>query len=166
MISNFLWPKMDDMDTDNMWFQQMDGAMCHTPHAMMDILHERFEGMVISRGGHVNWPSRSCDLTPLDFFLWGRSYLKSQIYMNKSQTIDAFKVNITNAIQQIQPELFQRESHRKLDRPNTCHQAAADIWALYSILNVIKYSNKKKLSRYLIHNLFYLQIKRPYWKII
>jgi len=48
MISNFLWPKMDD--TDNIWFQQ-DGATCHTPHAMMDILHERFEGMVISHGG-------------------------------------------------------------------------------------------------------------------
>ena len=27
MINNFLWPKMDDMDTDNMWFQQ-DGATC------------------------------------------------------------------------------------------------------------------------------------------
>jgi len=45
MISNFLWPKMDDMDTDNMWFQQ-DGATCHIPHATMDILHERFEGIV------------------------------------------------------------------------------------------------------------------------
>jgi len=52
MISNFLWYKMDDMDTDNMWFQQ-DGATCHT-HATMDILHERFEGMIISRGGDVN----------------------------------------------------------------------------------------------------------------
>jgi len=65
----------------------------------MDILHERFEDMVISRGGDVNWPPRSCDLTPLDFFLWG--YFKSQIYTNKPQTIDTLKVNITNAIQQI-----------------------------------------------------------------
>jgi len=64
MISNFLWPDdMDDMDTDNMWFQQ-DGATCHTPHATMDILHERFESMVISRGGDVNWSPRSCHLTP------------------------------------------------------------------------------------------------------
>ena len=87
MISNFLWPKIDDMDTDNMWFQQ-DGATCHTPHATMDILHKRFEGMVISRGD-VNWLPRSCDLTPLDFFLWG--YLKSQVYTNKPQTIEALK---------------------------------------------------------------------------
>jgi len=66
MIRNFLWLKMDDMDTDNMWFQQ-DDATCHTPHATMNILHERFEGMVISRDGDVNWPPS--DLTPLDFFL-------------------------------------------------------------------------------------------------
>jgi len=76
----------------------------------MDILHERFEGMVISRGGDVNWPPRSCDLTPLDFFLWG--YLKSQIYTNKPQTIDALKVNIINAIQQIQSDLDARKSSK------------------------------------------------------
>ena len=31
-LSNFLWPKMDDMDTDNMWFQQ-NGATCHDEHS-------------------------------------------------------------------------------------------------------------------------------------
>ena len=72
----------------------------------MDILHERFENMVISRGSDVNWSPRLYDLTPLDFFHWG--YLKSQIYTNKPQTIDALKVNITNAIQQIQPDLYEK----------------------------------------------------------
>jgi len=62
--------------------------------------------MVTSRGGDMNWSPRSCDLTPLDFFLWG--YLKSQVYTNKSQTIDALKVNITNVIQQIQPDLYEK----------------------------------------------------------
>jgi len=69
IISNIL-PKMDNMDTDNMRFQQ-DGATCYTSHATIDILHERFKGMVISRGGDMNWPLRSCDLMSLDFFLWG-----------------------------------------------------------------------------------------------
>ena len=78
MIS-FLWPKMDDMDTDNMWFQQ-DGAICHTPHATMDILHKQFEDMVISRGSDVNWPPRSCDLTPF--------YLKSSILNRRSIRIN------------------------------------------------------------------------------
>ena len=85
-----------------MWFQQ-DGATCHTPDATMHILQERFEGRVISRRGDVNWPTRSCDLAPLDFFLWG--FLKSQVYANKLQSIDAIKVNITKAIVQIQPDM-------------------------------------------------------------
>lgn len=41
------------MDVDNMWFQQ-DDTMCHTTKATFDILHEKFEGMGISRRGDVN----------------------------------------------------------------------------------------------------------------
>lgn len=105
MITNFLWPELDDMDTNNMWFQQ-DGATCHTAEDTLDILHNRFEGMVISRRGDVNWPPRSCDLTPLDFFLWG--FLKSQVYADKPLNTAALKANITHAIGQIQPDLCAR----------------------------------------------------------
>ncbi|EFN75581.1 hypothetical protein EAI_08637, partial [Harpegnathos saltator] len=104
MITNFFWPKLNDMDVD-MWFQQ-DGATCHTADATVDILHERFEGMVISRRGDVNWAPCSCDLTPLDFLLWG--FLKSQVYANKPQPTDALKVNIIQVIAQIQPDLCDR----------------------------------------------------------
>lgn len=55
MITNFFSPELDD-------------AIYHTAHATLDILCEQFEGMVL-RGGDVNWPLRSCDLNPLDFFL-------------------------------------------------------------------------------------------------
>ncbi|KYM87989.1 hypothetical protein ALC53_03207 [Atta colombica] len=55
----------------------------------------------VNKTGH-----RDRDLTPLDFFLWG--YLKSQVYTNKPQTIDALKVNIINVIQQIQPDLCEK----------------------------------------------------------
>lgn len=69
MIINRFWPKLDDMDTDGMWFQQ-NGATCHTTHATLKGLHERSRGMIISRGVNLNWPPRSSELTPLDFFLW------------------------------------------------------------------------------------------------
>lgn len=39
--------------------------MCHTADTTMDILHQRFPGIVISRS-YV--PPRSRDLTLLDFF--------------------------------------------------------------------------------------------------
>ena len=82
------------------------GIISHTADATMDILHERFQGMVISRRGDVNWPPRSCNLTPLDLFLW--CFLKLQVYANKPQSTDVLKVNITNAITQIQPDLCGR----------------------------------------------------------
>ena len=74
-----------------MWFQQ-DDATCHTPHATIDLLREKFKGSTISRNSDLEWPPRSYDLTPLHFFLCG--YLKLFIYANKSAAIDALKLNI------------------------------------------------------------------------
>ncbi|CAI6371226.1 unnamed protein product [Macrosiphum euphorbiae] len=119
MINNFFWPKLYDMDTEDMWFQQ-DGATCHTARATMDILRERFEGMVISRNGDINWPPRSCDLTPLDFFLWG--YLKSHVHANKP-TINLCPQSQHNQHHQANSTRFMQQSDRKLDHPNTCHQS-------------------------------------------
>jgi hypothetical protein len=36
---------------------------------LMDLLKERFEDRIISRGAGVNWPARSCDLTLWIFFV-------------------------------------------------------------------------------------------------
>lgn len=92
MITDFLWPEIEDMDLDDMWFQQ-DGATCHTANETITLLRDKFNDRVISRCGDVNWPPRSCDLTPLDFFLWG--YLKEKVYVNKPRTIQELKDEIT-----------------------------------------------------------------------
>lgn len=54
MINNFLLHKLNYMDTVNMWFEK-DGTMCHTAHAIMDILRERFDDMAILHSGDMNW---------------------------------------------------------------------------------------------------------------
>ncbi|GFU94970.1 hypothetical protein TNCV_333061 [Trichonephila clavipes] len=51
---------------------------------------------LISRFGPVNWPPRSCDLTPLDYFLWG--YVKPLVYADKPQTLDHLEDNIRRVI--------------------------------------------------------------------
>ena len=99
MINNFLWTKLEAMDTEDLWFQQ-DGATCHTALATMTLIHQRFEGRVISRGGNVDGPQRSCDITPLDYFLWG--YFRSRVFTNKPESFDDLKVNIADIIQKIQ----------------------------------------------------------------
>lgn len=56
----------------------------HTGHATLDILHEQFQGMVISRGD-VKWPACSFDLTPLDFSCGVFLSCKSMRINHKSQ---------------------------------------------------------------------------------
>ena len=69
MITQFFLPKLDDVA--NIWFQldPYHTATCHTANETIQLLHEIFPGRVLSRFGDQNWLPRSCDLTPLDFFL-------------------------------------------------------------------------------------------------
>ena len=52
---------------------------------------------IISRRADIVWPARSCDLTPLDYYLWFA--LKDKCYADKPETTDALKDNIRIAIQ-------------------------------------------------------------------
>ncbi|GFV85433.1 putative transposase [Trichonephila clavipes] len=100
MITNFFIPELNNHDVQELWFQQ-DGATCHTGRATIDLLKDTFGDRIISRFGPVNWPPRSCDLTPLDYFLWG--YVKSLVYADKPQTLDHLKDNIRRVIADIRP---------------------------------------------------------------
>ncbi|GFV27114.1 uncharacterized protein TNCV_4853511 [Trichonephila clavipes] len=70
MITNFFIPELNNYDVQELWFQQ-DGATCHTARATIDLLKDTFGDRLISRFGPVNWPLRSCDSTPLDYFFVG-----------------------------------------------------------------------------------------------
>ncbi|GFU08972.1 uncharacterized protein TNCV_1318471 [Trichonephila clavipes] len=88
-----------------LWFQQ-DGATCHTARATIDLLKDTFGDRLISRFGPVNWPTRSCDLTPQDSFLWG--YVKSLVYADKPQTLDHLEDNIHRVIADIRPQMLEK----------------------------------------------------------
>lgn len=105
MINEFLLPKIQDIGVADLWFQQ-DGATCHTANDTIALLRETFDENIISRRGPVNWPPRSCDLTPLDYFLWG--YVKSLVYVDKPETIEALEANITRAIRGIPADMLER----------------------------------------------------------
>ncbi|GFT09395.1 putative transposable element [Trichonephila clavipes] len=88
-----------------LWFQQ-DGATCHTARATIDLLKDTFGDRLLSRFGPVNWPPRSCDLTPLDYFLWG--YVKSLVYADKPQTLDHLEDNIRRVFADIRPQMLEK----------------------------------------------------------
>lgn len=50
MITEFLWPQLDGMDLEDMWYQQ-DGATSHTARETTELLQETFPDRVILHNG-------------------------------------------------------------------------------------------------------------------
>ncbi|GFX17801.1 uncharacterized protein TNCV_2292501 [Trichonephila clavipes] len=105
MITNFFIPELNNHDVQELWFQQ-DGATCHTARVLIYLLEDTFGDRLISRFGPVNWRPRSCDLTPLDYFLW--DYVKSLVYADKPQTLDHLEDNIRRVITDIRPQMLEK----------------------------------------------------------
>ena len=99
MLNKFLFTKIEDEDIGNIWFQQ-DGATCHTAEAILDVLSPVFVDRIINRRADGVWPPRSCNLTSLEYYLWGT--IKDKCCANKPENIDALKDNIREAIGEIQ----------------------------------------------------------------
>ncbi len=52
-------------------FHMHDGAPAHNAQITHEYLNHFFEDRYIANNGPFQWPARSPDLTPLDFFFWG-----------------------------------------------------------------------------------------------
>ena len=82
--------------------------------ATLDVLRPVFEDRIISRRANVVWPPRSCDLTPLDCYLWG--VVKDKCYADKPEAIDALIGNIREAIGKIQLHIIDNVVKNCTDR--------------------------------------------------
>ena len=116
-MNQFLFTKIEEEDIGTICFQQ-DGATCLTPEATPDILCPIFEDRLISRRTDVVSPPRSCDLTPLDYYLW--DVVKDKCYANQPETIDALKDYIREAIGEIQLHTIDNVLKNCTDRVGYC----------------------------------------------
>lgn len=87
----------------NMWIQ-LDGAPAHYSVIVRNYLNRKFPEKWIGRGGFAEWPPRSPDLTPMDFFKWG--YIKNIVYSSPPTTADDMKLRIKNAFSLITPNML------------------------------------------------------------
>ena len=99
LLNELLFTKIEEEDIGNIWFQQ-DGATGLTAETTLDVLSPVFEDRIIGRRADGVWPFRSCNLTPLDNYLWGA--VKDKGYAENPETIDALKDNIREAFGKIQ----------------------------------------------------------------
>jgi len=97
MLDDFVVPELRRLGISlrRVWFQQ-DGASPHTTGSVLTRLRQIFPGKVISKNGDVNWPPRSPDLSPLDFFLWG--HLKNTIYTQPVHSLGQLRARISASL--------------------------------------------------------------------
>ncbi|XP_024869057.1 uncharacterized protein LOC112452865, partial [Temnothorax curvispinosus] len=72
LLRNQIVPAIDNLfhgNIQNIWFQQ-DGAPPHYAVVVRQFLTDTFPNRWIGRRGEIEWPPRSPDLSPLDYFLW------------------------------------------------------------------------------------------------
>ncbi|PSN41594.1 hypothetical protein C0J52_17612 [Blattella germanica] len=56
---------------------------------------DNLQGHWIGRRKHIEFPPRSPDLTPIDFYLWGT--VKDEVYRRKPRTLEELRQEITAA---------------------------------------------------------------------
>lgn len=92
-----------NIPADTLWFQQ-DEAPPHFAQPVREYLNYVFANRWIGRRGEVEWPARSPDLSPLDFFLLG--HVKNEVYKEKPNDVEHLKDKITTVIRSITPEVI------------------------------------------------------------
>ncbi|EFA12088.1 hypothetical protein TcasGA2_TC011497 [Tribolium castaneum] len=96
-----LTPFIEELHDDELrqgLFQQ-DGATAHCTAETLDFLRMFFDDRIINRNTANDYPARSCDLTPCDFYLWPR--IKNSIFVTPIPTIDELRRRIQQKIHEI-----------------------------------------------------------------
>lgn len=107
----------------NVWFQQ-DGAPAHTANLTKDFINSHFQNRVISRGFLHEWPPRSPDLTPCDFFLWG--VVKDMVFCHGPFTsVSLMEDAIVAAFNVIRQQRMDHVLNAVLAVPNRMQQCIA-----------------------------------------
>lgn len=113
-ILRAFFEEVHDDELRDGYFMQ-DGASPHTAHETIEYLQKFYQNRLISRG---IWPPRSPDLTPPDFFLFG--HLKNTVYKNRLYTIEQLQATITDAIENITPDMLINVFENLKRRINIC----------------------------------------------
>lgn len=92
-----------------------DGAPPHFYRPVISYLNHNFPNRWIGRRGNLlEWPPRSPDLTPCDFFLWG--YVKEAVYQSHPQTLDELENRIRDAFEKVDERLCREVCSRVVEK--------------------------------------------------
>ena len=99
-----VFPALTTLQNDFVF--QQDGASPHRAARVRAYLNRKCNNYWIGRQGPVDWPARSPDLTPCDFFLWG--YIKEKVYATPVSSLEELRNRIKDVCRRITPEILAK----------------------------------------------------------
>jgi hypothetical protein len=96
MLEDYAWPIVFGWESINELAFMHDGAQPHVALSVRDRLYQKFTGRRMGGRGYHEWSSRSPDLTPCDFFLWG--WVKEEVYRAKPRAMEQLEYRVRNVI--------------------------------------------------------------------
>ena len=104
MLENQVWPVVSSWQNHRRLIFMQDGAPPHYRTDVREWLDTHFPNRWLGRAGPMEWPARSPDLTPCDFFLWG--YTKEKVYSSNPKTLDELELKVREVIGDIPRDLL------------------------------------------------------------
>lgn len=120
IIRNYLEQSLENLPLNEYvtaWYQH-DGAPVHNTREVGEILNRIFEDRWIATNGSFEWPPRSPDLTPMDFYVWGR--IKSMVYSSEPTTKENMKQRVRAAFSSLGAAEIRRATQSVSDRVQKC----------------------------------------------
>ena len=126
LLQNNIVPAIHNLfngNVNNIWFQQ-DGAGPHYAVEVRDYLDATFPNRWIGRRGEIEWPARSPDLSPMDYFLWG--FLKNRVYETQPATLTELQQRISDQVAIITQEIRENVLNNFYFRLAHCQEALGE----------------------------------------
>ena len=145
--ANFCFQKLKKIIWTTFGFNRM-GPLRHTANVTIALLRTVFKNRIISWNSDVDWPPRSYDLTPLDYFFWVA--VNDKCYANQPETIEALKFEIGVVIHGTEAQRIENVLKNWVDRMGYCktsHGSHLYDVVLHSLMGRFNLSNKTILFK-------------------
>ena len=106
MLEVYMWPIVFGRENIDELVFMHDGAPPHFALSVRAWLDQKFPGRWLGRRGPHEWPARSPDFTPCDFFLWG--WAKEEVYWAKPRTMEQLEDRSRKVITSVPHDFLQK----------------------------------------------------------
>ena len=106
VLEDTLVPRLNVIDRDQDMIFMQDGAPPHYATLVRTFLNNELPGRWLGRRGPYEWPARSCDITPCDFFLWG--WAKEEVYKRSPSNLEELEFAIRDVLTNIPAEFLRK----------------------------------------------------------